>query len=246
MRLLTGLGLALLFTAALFAQGRGGFINPQPFVQGSFGNIVLPGGTAGNIGVQRTFGNPVFPGGGGPRLVVPFSVTDPTFLQRPGAAGRFPRGRGLNLGGRYSWLPYAYPVYVGSGFYDNPYLGDGVLPQSPVVTQQPNITVIYPPVQQPMVLSPPDETGTASAPVPRAAPEAAQPAAQTPAAPEPQQYLIAFKDRTIYAAVAYYVDGDTLHYFTSGNTHNQASLSLVDKPLTERLNREMGVEVHLP
>ena len=48
---------------------------------------------------------------------------------------------------------------------------------------------------------------------------------------------MAFKDHTIYTAVAYWVDGDTLHYFTSGNTHNQVSLSLVDRELTERLNQ---------
>ena len=245
MRLLTAFGLALLFSTALVAQSRGGFVNPQPFVQGSFGNIVLPGGTAGNFGVQRTFGNIIYPGGGGPRLVVPFSVTDPTFLQRPGAAGRYPRGRGLNLGG-YGLVPYAYPVYVGGGFYDNPYLGDGLPPQAPAVSQQPNITVIYPPVQQPMVLSPSGDTGAASTPAPSFAPESSQPATQTPAATEPEHYLIAFKDRTIYAAVAYYIDGDTLHYFTSGNTHNQVSLSLVDKPLTERLNKEMGVDLRLP
>lgn len=246
MRLLTTLGLTLVFTTALFAQFRGGFGNPTPFVQGSFGNIVLPGGTAGNFGVRRTFGNIIYPGGGGPRLVVPYNVTDPTFLQRPGAAGRRPSGRPLNLGGYTGLLPYAYPVYVGGGFYDNPYLGDGVPPQAPVATQQPNITVIYPPVQQPMVLSPSNENNTASALAPPTAPEASQPAAQIPAASEPEHYLIAFKDRTIYDAVAYYVDGDTLHYFTSGNTHNQVSLSLVDKPLTDRLNKEMGVEIRLP
>lgn len=247
MKLLTGLGLALLFTTALSAQFRGGFGNPTPFVQGSFGNIVMPGGTAANFGVQRTFGNIIYPGGGGPRLVVPYNVTDPTFLQRPGAAGRYPRGRGLNLGG-YGLVPYAYPVYVGGGFYDNPYVGDGgVPPQATLGAQPQNITVIYPPVQQPMVLSPSNDNDTASARPPSAiTPEPAPPAAQAPAAAEPEHYLIAFKDRTIYDAVAYYIDGDTLHYFTSGNTHNQVSLSLIDKPLTERLNREMGVEMHLP
>jgi endonuclease YncB( thermonuclease family) len=54
------------------------------------------------------------------------------------------------------------------------------------------------------------------------------------------------KDHTIYSAVAYWVDGDTLHYFTSGNTHNQASLSLIDRDLTERLNKESGLDVSLP
>lgn len=249
MRLLTTLGLALLFTTALFAQFRGGFGNPTPYVQGSFGNIVLPGGTSANFGVQRTFGNILYPGGGGPRLVVPYNVTDPTYLQRFGAAGRYPSGRGLNLGG-YGLFPYTYYVggaYVGGGFYDNPYVGDGVPPQAPVTSQQPNITVIYPPVQQPMVLSPSNDNNTASAALPPSTvPEATQPAAQTPAATPQEHYLLAFKDRTIYDAVAYYVDGDTLHYFTSGNMHNQVSLSLVDRPLTERLNKEMGVDIHLP
>ena len=59
-------------------------------------------------------------------------------------------------------------------------------------------------------------------------------------------YLIAFKDHTIYSAVAYWVDGETLHYFTSGNNHNQVSLSLIDRELTERLNKEKGAEVKLP
>jgi hypothetical protein len=60
------------------------------------------------------------------------------------------------------------------------------------------------------------------------------------------RYLIAFKDHSIYSAVAYWVDGDTLHYFTTGNTHNQASLSLVDRDLTRRLNEESGLQVILP
>ncbi|HUE22893.1 MAG TPA: hypothetical protein VMQ86_14500, partial [Bryobacteraceae bacterium] len=59
-------------------------------------------------------------------------------------------------------------------------------------------------------------------------------------------YLIAFKDHTIYSAVAYYAEGDTLHYFTSGNVHNQVSLSLVDRQLTEQLNRDRNVTVRLP
>jgi endonuclease YncB( thermonuclease family) len=95
-----------------------------------------------------------------------------------------------------------------------------------------------------MVMSPyPDAAGVATAGPP--APEI-QPAAGPPATPEPETYLIAFKDRTIYSAVAFWVDGDTLHYFTSGNMHNQASLSLVDKELTQRLNKELGIDLRLP
>jgi hypothetical protein len=63
---------------------------------------------------------------------------------------------------------------------------------------------------------------------------------------EPAHYYIALKDHHIYLAVAYWVEGSTLHYFLPGNTHNQVSVSLVDKDLTARLNRESGTEVKLP
>ena len=63
---------------------------------------------------------------------------------------------------------------------------------------------------------------------------------------EPAHYYIALKDHQVYLAVAYWVEGSTLHYFLAGNTHNQVSLSLVDRDLTQRLNRESGTEVKLP
>jgi len=59
-------------------------------------------------------------------------------------------------------------------------------------------------------------------------------------------YLIAFKDHTIYAALAYWVEGDTLHYVTNQNTHNQVSLDLIDRDLSNRFNRERNVDFHLP
>ena len=46
--------------------------------------------------------------------------------------------------------------------------------------------------------------------------------------------------------MAYWVEGDTLHYFTTGATHNQVSLSLVDRDLTQRLNEEAGNNLQLP
>jgi len=67
-----------------------------------------------------------------------------------------------------------------------------------------------------------------------------------PVATEPTHYYIALKDHHVYLAVAYWVEGDTLHYFLPGNTHNQVSLSLVDYDLTQRLNRESDAEVRLP
>jgi hypothetical protein len=107
------------------------------------------------------------------------------------------------------------------------------------VQQAPNITVIYPPAPAPVIMSP----YTEAAPVSLYQPPAQ---AQAPTPQETPHYLIAFKDHTIYSAMAYWVDGDTLHYFTSGNTHNQVSVSLIDRELTRKLNLETGMEVKLP
>jgi len=71
-----------------------------------------------------------------------------------------------------------------------------------------------------------------------------EPAAQAPE--ENPTYLIAFKDHTIYAALAYWVEDGTLHYVTNQNTHNQVSLDLVDRELSDRLNRERSVDFRLP
>jgi len=140
-------------------------------------------------------------------------------------------------------MPYAYPVYVGNYGYEQP--------------QQPNVVVVYPQQQQqapvvinqqfatPPVQAYPQEQSSASDIKVYQAPTRAtqeQPASETPSS----GYLFAFKDNSIYSAVAYWVDGDTLHYFTNGNTHNQVSISLVDRTLTERLNRERGVDLRLP
>jgi hypothetical protein len=59
-------------------------------------------------------------------------------------------------------------------------------------------------------------------------------------------YLIAFKDHSIYSAFAYWVEGDTLHYVTPQRVHNQVSLSLVDRDLTDHLNRDRQLQVKLP
>ena len=59
-------------------------------------------------------------------------------------------------------------------------------------------------------------------------------------------YLIAFRDHTIRAAVAYWVDGNTLHYVTLEHESRQALLSAVDNDLSKELNRERRVTFSLP
>ncbi len=62
----------------------------------------------------------------------------------------------------------------------------------------------------------------------------------------PVVYLIALKDSTVLTAVAYWADGDTLHYVTPKQTINKVSFSLIDRELSERLNRERSVDLRLP
>jgi hypothetical protein len=257
MRALGGFCVFLLLDAGLVAQhSHGGYINPQPLVRGGFPNALYPGGTAATTpGLTRFNGNVVYPGGGGP-------FAGGQNLRRPGvppATG----GRILGTGaGAVVAVPYAYPVYVGGYGYGYGYgyppsddaaaagagYAAGYAPDASAYApgaapQQPNVIVIYAQPPQPGV-APPN-----GAPPPGAypAPAAMEPPPEASVGVmDPSHYLIAFKDHTIYAAVAYWVEGDTLHYFTAQNTHNQVSLELVDRSLTERLTQESGLDMRLP
>jgi hypothetical protein len=59
-------------------------------------------------------------------------------------------------------------------------------------------------------------------------------------------FFIALTDSSVYTALAYWVDGETLHYITPQGKHNQVSLALVDRDLSARLNQGHKVEFHLP
>ena len=232
MRTLVGFAIALLFTGSAVAQYRGSI---QPYVTGGFGSVVYPAGTAAtNPGLTRITPNVVYPGGGGPRLVVP----------NPNARTGVNRGVRRNATGSYV---YAYPVYVGAypGYVDSS-LYDGSAPPPPQQQTSPGgVTIVMPPSQPPVVIN--QYSGAPPNPqmiTPQGGDTGAEQSADT--TPEMPHYLLAFKDHTIYSAIAYWVDGDTLHYFTAGNTHNQVSLSLIDRDLTERLNKDSGAEVKLP
>ncbi len=237
MRMLSGFCLTLFLGAAMFAQQRGGG-GVQPVVQGSFGNVVFPGGTAAIPGVHRTMPGIAV---SGPRLNVPFSNQDPTRLS---AQGVLPRA-GYNYVGNprrsRGTAVMAVPVYVGGYGYGSYYDNGDVPPQQAAPPQQPNVIVIYPPAPQPIMYGGGGDGLAAASPA-----TVSEPAVDTTSGPETPHYLIAFKDHSIYSAVAYWVQGDTLHYFTTGNTHNQVSLSLIDRDLTERLNRESGTPLQLP
>ena len=224
MRALNGFCIALLSVTGLAAQYRG---NPTPYMTGGFGNVLYPGGvTNPAAGIVRFAPNVAYPGGGGPHFNVPYS------------SGYRPSTRAT---GGYVYS-YPYPVYVGN--YSD--YGAGYVDPSAVPAQPPAAPVA---TATPIIINIGVPSAAPAQPRPAAPPEAYQqqpPSQEEDSGSEPVHYLIALKDHTIYSAVAYWVDGSTLHYFTSGNVHNQVSVSLVDRELTERLNKETGLQVNLP
>jgi hypothetical protein len=251
-----GFFLALLLVPGAFAQ-----------ITRSFGSVVFPGGTSATTpGITRNFGSVVFPGGSPTSPPVrsgPAFATPPAFNFNRGNS--FYRGNSFNGGNSFRGngrgnrgapaAIFGYPLYM-PGYFDTtaPSSSDAIAPMAPPEPQQPNVTVVYP-QQQPQDVRPiiiqiaPDGTAkrleSQSAPAPQVY-QPAEPPAAAPDADQEPHYLIAFKDHTIYSAVAYWFDGDTLHYFTRGDTHNQVSVSLIDRELTERLNRELGIEFKMP
>jgi hypothetical protein len=194
-------------------------------VSRGFGSVVFPGGApSASPGITRSFGSVVFPGAGAATQV---GRGQPSNFRRTPIYSR-----GTFAAPAYV---YAFPVYVGG--YDNSY-----------VQQEP-----APPPQQAtpvMIQVGPDGQYTTTGPRQPMPIYQVQRQPETVDEPEPANtstpYLLAFKDHTILSAVAYWADGETLHYFTTGSTHNQVSISLLDRELTERLNRELGTDFKLP
>ena len=54
--------------------------------------------------------------------------------------------------------------------------------------------------------------------------------------------LIAFPDGSVQIAVAYWVEGGTLHYVTRDKAQKQVALTAIDRGMTDQLNRERGME----
>ena len=217
----------LALATSVFGQG----------VHRNFGGVIFPGGTtATSPGITRGFGSVVFPGGAPMQPVyggagVQTHQGKSNFRRNPAI------GRGTGIAPAYI---FAFPVYV--GVYDNS--GAPQENSNPPEEQAPPERAV--PV---MIEAGPDGEYTTTAPPQTSTvyqPEQRPETLEEPAKPaDPPHYLLAFKDHSIYSAVAYWVDGDTLHYFTAGNVHNQASMSLIDRPLTERLNRELGIDFTL-
>jgi hypothetical protein len=275
MRILITAVLAVVVSATAFAQRRGGsgggprgfgggprFIAPPLAVQGT-----IPYRTYGS---PTGFGNVLFPGTGTqPPFVSPFSFPStfpdrlgavvsgfPGYTGAPSRVGKFDRFD--RFGSSFpAVIPYPYPVYAGG--YD---MGYG--------QQSPNVTIVMPPQQYaaqpgaPVTINqnflPEGSKPTIQEYGPGAqedapqgssglrmyqAPSSAQAQAQAPP-DEPITFLIALKDSSVYSAVAYWVEGESLHYITPQGKANQVSLALVDRNLSTRLNMGQKVDFRLP
>lgn len=199
-------------------------------------------------------------------------LSQPALAQHGGAGGSRSGGGGARAprsGGR-SFAPPAvshpvhgpavivpYPVFYGAPYYycdpaycnqgpggdqaggpapANNYYDDSGAPgapgQSPVVVMNQNF---QPPVANPMVRD------YSNVPIPPTPPDP-----NAPRDDQPTIYLIAMTDHTILAAIAYWVDGDTLDYITQDGDQNRISLALVDREFSRKLNADRGVEFRLP
>jgi len=201
------------------------------------GGHLPPGRSTGGAGFGRT----IYPGTGAPAAIRGPGGRGPLYIPPPPVAHPV-HGRSLVV---------PYPVYYGGGYYpyDAPQAlaaqdlpadyGQGGYPQqSPVVI----INQSY----QPDVVNPVlrDYSNT---PLPEAVPQQDQQFEPNVAnSDEPIIYLIAMKDRTIYATIAYWVDGETLNYITREGSPNRVSLDLVDRDFSKQLNEERHVEFKLP
>jgi hypothetical protein len=256
MKPLTAFALAVVFAACGLAQHRSlsgmQFSSPPPAsaTRSGFGRVIFPvTGQPPPNGFNS--GRVLFPGTGGPPGS-PLSITDTRFAGRLGATVS-----GLNSGGFRRFrrpeaaVPFAYPVYAG-GYSD---YGNGY--GYPPPDQQPNGPIVNPPQQMPQVIINQNFIPEHANPVIHEYTEDSsggihiyeapgRETADTPADENTSFFLIAFKDHSIYSAFAYWVEGDTLHYVTQQRVHNQASLNLVDRELTEKLNRNHSMQVKLP
>ena len=86
-------------------------------------------------------------------------------------------------------------------------------------------------------------------PLPQSGAAAAPPASPAPGAladDQPTIFLIAMQDHTIRPVIAYWVQGDVLHYVSVEGVLDQVSIALVDRDFSKQLNAERNVPFALP
>jgi hypothetical protein len=86
-------------------------------------------------------------------------------------------------------------------------------------------------------------------PLPQPGAAAAPSPSQSPGAladDQPTIFLIAMRDHSIRPVIAYWVQGDALHYVSVEGVLDQVGLALVDRDFSKQLNAERNVPFALP
>jgi hypothetical protein len=228
MKIFSAVSLAILVSSGAQAQHRAG-APPRAFspVVPSVGAL---GGSFASTAMSRPLGG----------------VAPPSFPTN-GIGNQRRRDPGTGRGNRYFG-----PIYYVPNAYDT-----GYQPYGYSTFDQPANPALYPPPppqesapQQPIIINQYFTSRNATTQTEGDTTTTAETAPGDPAAvPQngvPQNYyLIAYKNHTVYTALAYWLEGDTLHYVTTQNTHNQASLSLIDLERTIKLNADNSVPFSL-
>jgi hypothetical protein len=211
-----------------------------------FGRLSNPGGVIGTTG-GAGFGRLIYPGTG-----APVAVRNPRLPGSPLVAAPVPQVPHRSHG--YA-VAVPYPVFYGGGYYDYD------APSAPVATDSQYSAQYsngYDQTQPPIVIInqyfKPDSANPvirdySNVPLPESGQFQTPPADNDQAATSADQqviFLIAMKDHTIYPAIAYWVDGDTLNYITVQGAKNSVSLDLVDRDFSKQINKDRKVEFGLP
>jgi hypothetical protein len=135
-------------------------------------------------------------------------------------------------------IPVPYPVFIGGGYYPGYASGydNGDANQAPIAVVNPDFradggtqTIVdYSNVPLPQAYGSDDTDANGLKD------------------DQPTVFLIALTDHTVLAAIAYWVDGDTLHWVSRDAKQNHISVSLVDRDFSKQLNDERHVEFKLP
>lgn len=198
-------------------------------------------------------GNGIYGGGGGYR--------------QPGYGG-YGGGHAGRGGGRTLVVPYGIPMampYPVPVEYEPAPAMVQPIQQSPsvIINQYYSPESVHPQMKEyddlPQAALPRTEVHSGEARIyPPAArqPKAAAPVTPQPAAPRNEEgaaetsskatiTLLAFADSTVVTAIAYWQQGDSLHYVTNGFSKRVVPIHSLDKALTEQLNRERKVDFQL-
>ncbi len=232
------------FPAVLFLVAAIGWAQRAPSPTG-FGRLSNPGAVTGTTG-GAGFGRLIYPGTG-----APVAVRNPRLPGSPLVAAPVPQ-----VPHRSHGYPVAvpYPVFYGGGYYDYEAPAAPIASDSQYSVQYSNSD--YQMTQPPIVIInqyfKPDSANPvirdySNVPLPEPAPQAANTGDSAVNTSDQQvMFLIAMKDHTIYPAIAYWVDGDTLNYITVQGAKNSVSLDLVDRDFSKQINKERKVEFGLP